>query len=103
MQQISKQKSFVESVESEKGNPGSYEYMMKKLGQQVEKMSYVRKNPDLERRRGKFFSGYRNEIEANIFQDAMYRIGFFQLPENNLNHIKGVRETTEKSLLHRQR
>ena len=55
-------------------------------------MSYVKRNPELEKRRGRFFRGYRDEVEANIIQNAMYKIGFFQLDENNLSHIKGVKD-----------
>ena len=77
--------------------------MMKQLGKAVEKMPYVRRNSELERRKGKFFSGYRNEVEANIIQDAMYQIGFFQLPENNLSHIKGVKEAEQSAIKHKER
>ena len=61
-------------------------------------MSYVRKNPDLERRKQRFFSGARDDVESNIIHNAMYKIGFFQLQENNLSHIKAVQASAEKTL-----
>ena len=64
-------------------------------------MSYVKRNPDLEKRKEKFFRGYRDEVEANIIHNAMYKIGFFQLAENNLNHIKGVQNAAENSIKHK--
>ena len=73
---------------------------MRKLSKQVEKMPYVKRDPELERRKGRFFSGTRDEVESNIIHNAMYKIGFFQLPENDLNHIKGVQATKERSITH---
>ena len=40
-------------------------------------MSYVKRDPELERRKGRFFSGTRDEVESNIIHNAMYKIGFF--------------------------
>ena len=71
--------------------------MMKMIGKEVDKMSYVKHIPEFEARKQRFFNGERDEAESNIMSDIMHKIGHFQIPENNLEHIKGVSEVKSKN------
>ena len=68
--------------------------MMHDLSEKIALLPFVKKDPEFERRR-QFFSEPKDDAANDVIQDVMVKIGFFQLKENNLSHIKGFNAAQE--------
>ena len=79
-------------------NKNSYSYMMEQLSKQIKTLPYVRRDPDFENRRERFFNEPRDQIENDLIHEAMHAIGFFQLEENDLSHLKAMKTIKEQNL-----
>ena len=76
---------------------GGYREMMQELSKQIDKQSYVKRDPDYEKRR-LFYSEPRDDAAMNIMHELMHKIAFFQIEKNNLDYIKGVKEVKESAM-----
>ena len=54
----------------------------------------MKRDPDFERRR-RYFSASGDEGAQDYLHDVMKQIGFYQMEENNLSHIKGYQAAKE--------
>jgi len=70
--------------------------MMHMLSKKIAVLPFVKKDENLEKRKERFFSGAKADAEGEIYHDVMKKIGYFQLQENNLNHLKGVQKAKEQ-------
>lgn len=75
---------------------------MEQIAHKIRNAPYVKKDPDFERRKNRFFGSPQETKESRKFLSVMKKIGFFQLEENNLDHIRGVKDSREKSLTVRE-
>lgn len=57
----------------------------------------MKRDPEFERRR-QFYSEPKDDAAADVIHDVMQKIGFFQLQENNLDHIKAFKAAKESGL-----
>ncbi len=71
---------------------GSYSYEMQVLNAEIEKLPYVRKDSNLEKRKERFFSGPKAKAETEMYHDVLKKISIYQFKENNLEYLKGVQK-----------
>ena len=86
------------SIVDSPSKKNKYEAMkkLKEMKRQISQQPYVKRDPEYERRR-KFFSAYLKGENANdMMVSLMKEIGYFQLQENNLDHIQGFAKVKQE-------